>query len=147
MIPQNTRTWYILNSYVRQIYRLDPGLPLGDVVEDLICIAQVQPRKPVRDLSDFTAPMRQHELDHTDQESLCSERPRPWTVEIDDPSVRAVHTFNLADNVLIQVVVCMICTFKYFDIDIITSILHKSDRSDQADQIDKIDQISDRSDT
>ena len=36
------------------------------------------------DHSDRTAPTRQHELDHTDQGSICPERSRSWTVGIDD---------------------------------------------------------------
>ena len=31
-----------------------------------ICIVQIQPRKHALDLADYTAPPRQHELDHTD---------------------------------------------------------------------------------
>ena len=35
-----------------------------------ICVVQIQPRKHVLDHADYTAPTRQHELDHTDQEYL-----------------------------------------------------------------------------
>ena len=40
-----------------------------------IWIAQIQPRKVVLDHAGYTAPTRQHELDHTDhtdQESFCA---------------------------------------------------------------------------
>ena len=32
----------------------------------MICMVQIQPRTPVLDLTGYTAPTRQHELDHTD---------------------------------------------------------------------------------
>ena len=41
-----------------------------------ICIVQIQPRKYVLYHADHTAPTRQHELDHTDQEYICPERSR-----------------------------------------------------------------------
>ena len=37
---------------------------------------QTQPRKQVLAHADCTAPMRQRELDHTDQEKKCPERSR-----------------------------------------------------------------------
>ena len=50
---------------------INPNLPLGDVVQDMyICTVQIQPRKPVLDYADYTAPTRQHELEHTDQEFI-----------------------------------------------------------------------------
>ena len=59
----------------------------------MICVAQMQPRKHALDDADYTAPTRQHELDHTDhtdytdQQSVCP----AWQIEImqlgiDDPS-------------------------------------------------------------
>ena len=54
------------------------------VVQDLICcVVHIQPRKHVLDRAEYTAPSQQHELDctdHTDQESLCPEISRSWTV-------------------------------------------------------------------
>ena len=44
-----------------------------------ICVVQIQPRKHVLDLADYTASTRQHELDHTDhtdQEPIRPERSR-----------------------------------------------------------------------
>ena len=41
-----------------------------------ICTVQVQPRKHVLDHADYTAPTRQHGLDHTDQQSICPEGSR-----------------------------------------------------------------------
>ena len=52
-------------------------------------VVHIQPRKDVLDQGGHTAPTRQHELahiddtyhtDHTDQEYICSERPRSRTV-------------------------------------------------------------------
>ena len=39
-----------------------------------ICVAQIQPKKHVLDRVDYTAPTRQHELDHTDQKPISPER-------------------------------------------------------------------------
>ena len=36
------------------------------------CTVQIQPRKHVLDHADYAAPTRQHEVDHTDQEFICS---------------------------------------------------------------------------
>ena len=53
----------------------------------MICMVQIQPRTPVLDLTGYTAPTRQHELDHTDhtdhidhtdQGYICP----PWQIEI-----------------------------------------------------------------
>ena len=41
-----------------------------------ICTVHIQSRKHVIDHADCTAPTLQHELDHTDQESICPERSR-----------------------------------------------------------------------
>ena len=49
-----------------------------------ICIVQIQPRKHVLDHAGCTAPIRQHEVDPTDQEYICRERPGSWTAGIDD---------------------------------------------------------------
>ena len=38
-----------------------------------ICVVQTQPRKYVLDHAGYTAPTLQHELDHTDQESIGPE--------------------------------------------------------------------------
>ena len=66
-----------------QIHRLDPNLSLWYVVQDL-CVVQIQPRKHTVDGAGYTAPTRQHELDHTDhtdhtdQEYICP----AWQIEI-----------------------------------------------------------------
>ena len=36
-----------------------------------ICIVQIKPRKHVPDHADYSAPTRQHGLDHTDREYIC----------------------------------------------------------------------------
>ena len=56
---------------IDQIDYLDPIMRLCRC-----CIIQIQPRKYVIDHADYTAPRRQHELYHTDQESICPERSR-----------------------------------------------------------------------
>ena len=43
-----------------------------------ICAVQIQPRKLVLDHADYTAPTRQHDLDRTDQESICPDGSRSW---------------------------------------------------------------------
>ena len=43
---------------------LDPNLPWRRLCR--ICVVQIQPRKHVLDHAGYTAPTRQHELDHTD---------------------------------------------------------------------------------
>ena len=48
------------------------------------CIVQVQPRKHALDDADHTAPTLQHELVHTDQESLSSLKDLNHQWEIDD---------------------------------------------------------------
>ena len=50
-----------------------------------ICIIHIQSRKHVLGHEDYAAPARQHELDHTDQESNCLER-SSHEVGVDDLS-------------------------------------------------------------
>ena len=53
-------------------YRLSNDLE--PIVQGVIGLVQIQPRKHVPDHAVYTAPTRQHELDHTDhtdQESIC----------------------------------------------------------------------------
>ena len=40
-------------------------------MQDLHTLAQIQHRTHVLDHADYTAPIRQHELDHAYQESIC----------------------------------------------------------------------------
>ena len=63
---------------------LYPNLPLGDVRR--IFAAQIQPRKHVLDNADYTGRTRQHELDHTDQESICLEISIDHAAGTDDQS-------------------------------------------------------------
>ena len=44
-------------------------------------IIQFQPRKPVVDHAESTAPTRQHELDHTDEEYTVSDLPGRCTLD------------------------------------------------------------------
>ena len=59
------------------LYDLYPNLTLRGVRR--ICIVQILPRKEVLDHAEYTAPARQHELDHTDhtdhtdEEYICPE--------------------------------------------------------------------------
>ena len=60
---------------------LDPNLPLWDAVQDLYSSIQIQSGKHVLDYADYTAPTRQHELDHTnhtDDQYICPERSRSY---------------------------------------------------------------------
>ena len=54
-------------DHLDHLDHLDPNLPLWDAVKDLYGTYPTQ-RKPALDYAGDTAPTRQHELDHTDQE-------------------------------------------------------------------------------
>ena len=59
------------------IVQIQPSLHIRDVQDLHSPVVQIQPKKPVLDHADDTAPTRQHELDHTDhtdhtdQEYIC----------------------------------------------------------------------------
>ena len=58
---------------------LNPILPFWDVVEDLRSTDPTHETCPINtDHAHCSNPTRDHELEHTDQESICRERPRPW---------------------------------------------------------------------
>ena len=60
-------------DHLDHLDHLDPNLPFWYVVHR-ICAVQVQSGKHALDDADCTTLIRQHELDHTDQESVCPER-------------------------------------------------------------------------
>ena len=71
----NKRTGTNYIYITRQKNQIDDHLdhlivPCRSEVLCRICIVQVQPRNPVLDGADYTAPTRQDELDHTDQKHI-----------------------------------------------------------------------------
>ena len=78
-VPRHGRIDYDLDH-------LDPNLPLRDIVQDPYNTdtVQIQLRKHVLDHADYTAPVQQHELDHTDQESIRREISRSCSGNILD---------------------------------------------------------------
>ena len=65
---------FYTSDRLRSIDYLDPSLPLWEDVHDLYSAGL--PQEICH--AGHTAPTRQHELDHTDQESICPERSRSW---------------------------------------------------------------------
>ena len=67
---------------------------------DILCrirIVQIQPKKHILDHADFTTSIRQHELDHTDQESICPEVSASFSGE--GWSIRCVNGVNILTKV------------------------------------------------
>ena len=54
--------------------RSSPAVARGSAGSVQYRSIQIQPRKPVLDHADYTAPTRQHERNQTDQEYACRER-------------------------------------------------------------------------